>query len=133
MTTEEFTNPEPPGHPVLTPREIGQRPGVATMNVPGWGITGRAPSGRLWGSNQEDNQGLRCINMPGVEVKRVVLGNRWASVSQTSKGATGLMSFNKPPSIYTRDGERTGLTKTGQEPLHVHIRGGDLRTLHSVR
>ena len=76
MTTEEFTNPEPPGHPVLTPREIGQRPGVATMNVPGWGITGRAPSCRLWGSNQEGHQGLRCINMPGVEVKRRGLGQQ---------------------------------------------------------
>jgi hypothetical protein len=76
MTTEELPDPEPPRHPVTTPREIGQRPGVATMDVPGWGLTGRAPSCRLGGHNEEGNQVLRFIDMPGVEVKRCRLGQQ---------------------------------------------------------
>jgi hypothetical protein len=58
----------------------------------------------------------------------VVLGNKWASVSQTSKDAKEPILLNNPPSIYTWDGERKGLTKTGKEPT----RFTDLATLYLV-
>jgi hypothetical protein len=40
------------------------------------------------------------------------------------------MLLNQPLSIYTRDGDGTGLTKCGQEPYNVQIREDDARTYH---
>jgi hypothetical protein len=74
MTTEELTDPELPRHPVTTPREVGQRPGVATMDVPGQSLTGWAAGCRLCGRDQEDDLGLRFINAPSIQLERCGLG-----------------------------------------------------------
>jgi hypothetical protein len=76
MATAELTDPEPPRHPVTTPREIGQRPSVTTVNMPGRGMTGRAAGCRLCGRDQEGNLGLRFINAPGVQSERCGLGQQ---------------------------------------------------------
>jgi len=56
-----------------------------------------------------------------------------ARVSQTSKDVNGPMLLDSPPSIYISDRDGKGLTKTGQEPEIVHIRGGDLRIHQYVK
>jgi hypothetical protein len=70
MAAEQFADAEPPGDPVATPREICQRPEVATVDVPGWDITPRAAGVRLCGRDQEDDLGLGLIDAPGLELKR---------------------------------------------------------------
>jgi hypothetical protein len=74
MTTAARADPAPPRPPGTTAREIGQRPAVATMAVPGWGSPGWASSCRLGGRTPQGHQGLRCIDRPGLAVKRDQLG-----------------------------------------------------------
>jgi hypothetical protein len=47
VAAEQLADAEPPRDPVATPREIGQRPGIMTVDVPGRDITGRASDPRL--------------------------------------------------------------------------------------
>jgi hypothetical protein len=70
MTPEELPDPELPCHPVATPREIGERPGVMTMDISGGEITPRASGVRLCRRDQEDDLGLGFIDAPGSELKR---------------------------------------------------------------
>jgi hypothetical protein len=51
-------------------------------------------------------------------------------VSQPSTDAKGPILLYNPPLIYTRDLKEKGLTKCGQEPYIVQIRGDDSRTYH---
>jgi hypothetical protein len=73
--------------------KLSHYPGVATMDMPRWGLTGRAPSCRLCGSNQEGNQGLRFIDMPGVEVKRCNLGQQMDQRVSNLQGCEGIRIF----------------------------------------
>jgi hypothetical protein len=72
--TEELMDAEPPRHPVTTPREIGQRPGVATVNLPGGGIARRASGCRLCRGEQEGDLGVPFVEVPGVQVERGRVG-----------------------------------------------------------
>ena len=56
------------------------------MDVPGWGLTDRAPGRRLCGRNQEGNLGLRFIEMPGVELKQWGLGHQMGQRVSTLQG-----------------------------------------------
>ena len=56
--------------PIATPREIGQRPGVMTMDMPGWDIAPRASGCRLCGRDQEGDLGVRLVDLPGVQLER---------------------------------------------------------------
>jgi hypothetical protein len=54
---------EPPDDPIATPREIGERPGIMTMDIRGGNITGWAAGCRLCGSDivyprDEEGNGL---------------------------------------------------------------------------
>jgi hypothetical protein len=48
---EEFTDAKLPGEGIATPREIGERPGVLTMNAPCRDVTSRAAGCGLGGSD----------------------------------------------------------------------------------
>ena len=84
---EQLADAELPGDPVATPGEIGERPSIMTVDIPGRDIAA-------------GQRGAACVE----EIRRViwacdssilqasswrgaVLGNTWASVSQTSKKA----------------------------------------------
>jgi hypothetical protein len=76
VAAEQLANPESPRDPVATPREIGQRPGITTVDVPGWDITGRASGCRLCGRDQEGDLGLRFIDAAGIELEWCGLGQQ---------------------------------------------------------
>jgi hypothetical protein len=61
---------EPPDDPIATPREIGERPGIVTVDIPSGGVAPRAAGFRLCGRNLQGDLGLRFIDTPGVELER---------------------------------------------------------------
>jgi hypothetical protein len=61
MATEKLMDAEPPGKAVATPREIGARPGIMTVNMPGRGMAPRASGCRLCRGDQEGNLGFHGI------------------------------------------------------------------------
>jgi hypothetical protein len=68
--TAELTDAEPPGDPGVTPGEIGQRPGGATVDMPGRGLAPWASGCRLCGGDQEGDLGGRVVAVPGVQLAR---------------------------------------------------------------
>jgi hypothetical protein len=74
MTAEQPADAEPPCDPVTTPREIGQRAGVATVDMPGRDIAPRAAGGRLYGGDQESDLRVCFVEVPGVQVERCGFG-----------------------------------------------------------
>ena len=70
IAAEQFANTEPPRDPVVTPREIGERRGVAAVHMPGWDITPRAAGFHLCGRDEEDDLRVRVIEVPSIQVKR---------------------------------------------------------------
>ena len=57
-----------PGDGIATPWEIGERPGVTTMDTPCRAIASRAAGFGLGGSDQEGDLGARVVEVPGVQV-----------------------------------------------------------------
>lgn len=76
MAAEQPADAELPGDPVATPRDIGQRLGVATVDMPGWDITPWAAGFHLCGRDQEGDRRVRVVEVPGVQLdwSGVVLG-----------------------------------------------------------
>ena len=70
IAAEQFADAEPPGDAVATPREIGQRPSVAAVDMPSRGIAPGATGFRLRGRDQESDLGLGFITAPGLELQR---------------------------------------------------------------
>ena len=74
IAAEQLPDAELPRDPVATPREIGQRPGVTTVDMPGRDITPRAAGCRLCGRDQEGDLGVRVVDVPGVQLERCGVG-----------------------------------------------------------
>jgi hypothetical protein len=74
VAAEQLADAELPYDPVATPREIGQRPGVTTVDMPGRGIAPRASGVRLCGRDQEGDLGVRFVDVPGSQLERRGVG-----------------------------------------------------------
>jgi hypothetical protein len=70
IAAEQFAEAERPRDPVATPREIGQRPGVTTMDVPGRDITLRTSAFDMYRGKHESDPGVRFVDVPGVQLER---------------------------------------------------------------
>jgi hypothetical protein len=117
IAAEQFADAEPPGDPVATQWEIGQRPGVATVDMPGRGIAPRASGFRLCGSDQKDDLGLGFINAPGLELKRYGLGQQMGQRVSNLHECKGPILLQNPPLVYTRNRERTASPKRAKSPV----------------
>lgn len=86
MAPEDLADAEPPGDSVTTPREIDERPGVATVHMPGRGLAPRAAGGRLWGRDLQSALPARVVEMPGVQWERAgvrqEMGQRWSNLQR---------------------------------------------------
>ena len=118
IVAKQLADAKLPGDPIATPGEIGERPSIMTVDIPGGDIAPWAAGCRLCGRTQEGDLGLRFIDTPGVELERCGLrqpmGQRVSNLQECE--AKGPMRLNQPLLIYTRNGDGTGLTKSGQEP-----------------
>jgi hypothetical protein len=74
IAAEELADAKLPRDPVVTPREIGQRPGVITMDTPCGDVALRAAGFRLRRRDQESDLGLRVVDVPGVQLERCGVG-----------------------------------------------------------
>ena len=87
LAAEQLADAELPCDPVATPREVGYCPGVPTVDVSGWGMTGWAPGCRLYGRNQQGDLGLWFIDTASIEVKQCGLRQQTGQrVSNLPKG-----------------------------------------------
>jgi hypothetical protein len=86
IAAEELADAEPPRDPLATPRQIGQRPGVATVDVPGRDVAPCASGSRLCGRDQEGDLGLGFIDTPGIELKRCGRGQYMGQRVSTLQG-----------------------------------------------
>jgi hypothetical protein len=74
MGAEQPADAELPCDPVATPREIGHRPGVATVDMPSWDTAPWAAGYRLYGRDQEGELHVRVVEVPGVQLERDGVG-----------------------------------------------------------
>jgi hypothetical protein len=74
MAAEQPTDAELPCDSVATPREIGQRPGVGTVDMPCWDITLWAAGFHLCGTDQEGDLRARFVEVPGIQLERYGVG-----------------------------------------------------------
>jgi hypothetical protein len=74
VAAEQLTDTKPPHDLGATPRQVGQRPEVVTMDVPGRDIAPRAAGFRLCGRDQEGDLRARFVEVPGIEVERDGVG-----------------------------------------------------------
>ena len=70
IVAKQCADAEPPGDPAATPREIGECPGVMTMDTLCRDITPWAAGCGLGGSDQEGDLGARVAEVPGVQLQR---------------------------------------------------------------
>ena len=103
VTTEELANAKPPRDPVATPREIGERPGIMTVEMPGRHITGRASDLRLGGGDHEGELGVRVVEVTGIKVEsdgfRQKMGERVSNLHRCSNTNSSMRS---PVNIHRR-------------------------------
>ena len=70
MVAKQLADAKLPGDPVATPGEIGKRPSIRTVDIPGGDIAPRAAGCRLCRRNQEGDLGLGFLDSPSVELAR---------------------------------------------------------------
>ena len=66
VAAEELVDAEPPGDLIATPREIGERPGITTIDMACRDLACRASGCRLCGRDQEGDLGVHIVEVPGV-------------------------------------------------------------------
>jgi hypothetical protein len=52
--------------PIASPREIGERPGIMTMDIRGGNLSDRATGCRLCGSDEAGDLGVYVVEVPSV-------------------------------------------------------------------
>jgi len=78
MAAEQPADVEPPGDPIATPREIGERPGIMTMDIAGGDLTPRAAGFRVCRRDQEGELRMRVVDVPAVQLE-------WCRVGQNMR------------------------------------------------
>jgi hypothetical protein len=89
---EQLADAKLPRHPVATPREIGQRPGIMTVDMPGRDITARASGLCLCGRDQQGDLGVHFVDVPGVQLERCGLGQDMGKRVSNLHGSSGAHS-----------------------------------------
>jgi hypothetical protein len=74
MGAEELADAELPGDGIATPGEIGEPPGVMTVDISGGDLTSRAAGCGLGGSDPEGDPSVRVVEVSGVQVERCRVG-----------------------------------------------------------
>jgi hypothetical protein len=69
IVAKQLADAQLPHDPVATPREIGQRMDIMTVDMPGRDITDRASGLRLCGRHEESDVGMRFIEAAGVKLE----------------------------------------------------------------
>jgi hypothetical protein len=74
IAAEELADAEPPRDPLATPRQIGQRPGVTAVDMPGRGIAPRASGCHVCRRDEQRDLGVHVVEVPGMQLQRCSVG-----------------------------------------------------------
>ena len=113
---------ELPGDLVVTPREIGARPGVTTVHRPGWGMAPRAAGCHVCGRDQEGNRRVRVIEGPGIQVERDGAGEDIGTRGLTLRSTSSATSSPESSIRRHQRMSENGRTKCSPEPNGMKLR-----------